>query len=118
MLLKTKQEPISNYGLHLNDFSYFIMHMNANCSSKAFFHTLLYHSYMNIPPLYVEMQLLFFNISCMLKMEKEEPIYMCIYNGEIGGPNKSTLQEDFNVIHYLMLGKPKYQLTSKQNEIK
>ena len=31
-------------------------------------------------------------------------------------PNENTLEEDFNVIHYLMLGKPKYQLTSKHNE--
>ena len=101
MLLEMKQEPLSNYGLNLNHFSYFIMHIHANCCSKAFLldspHSiisLIYEYATSVcgnhalgPSIAISVKLLFFNISCMLKMEKEEPIYMCIYNGEIGGPN-------------------------------
>ena len=59
----------------------------------------------------------YFSISLACFEWKRKNLYTYVYiNGEIGGPNENTLEEDFNVIHYVMLEKPKYQLTSKHNE--
>ena len=61
----------------------------------------------------------YFSISLACLKWKRKNQYTCVYiMGKLVGLIRTHLKKSSMLIHYLMLGKPKYQLTSKHNEIK